>query len=317
MKRTAIAIAVGALCAGISGGVLAQQQQGQQRFVEADKDQDGFLSQEEARSVSNLDQNAFSQADSDGDARLTLDEFLVVVEKQGGQQKQQNQQKKGEGAQVSVDEKSADVDVKTEAPDVTVEKQKPDVTVKQPKPEVKVNQPKPEVTVDQAKPDVSVKQQGKPEVEIKEAGKSEVKVKRPEDQKNQQQGQQQNQQQQNQSGSNTLMSMQVGDLEGRQVVNNNGQEIGEIEHVAKHTQNGKLYGVVTVGGFWGIGGDEIALPLDEMQLNNDQLVMQTNRGKDEIKQSAQEYNEGDYQELENGQSLKEATQSGGGGASQG
>ncbi|GAB2791888.1 hypothetical protein GCM10027040_17490 [Halomonas shantousis] len=150
---------------------------------------------------------------------------------------------------------------------------------------------------------MSVQQQGQPEVEIEKAGEAQVDVERPDDQ------QQQNQQGQQQSGASSLMSMQASDLEGKAVVNQNGQEIGDIDRIAQHTQNNRLYGIVTVGGFWGIGGEEIALPLEEMQLENDQLVMQTNRGEDEIKQSADSYNESDYRELEGDQTLSEAAQS--------
>lgn len=334
MKRTAIAIAVSALCASIAGGALAQEQQ-EQQFVDADSNGDGFLSQEEAQEMSGFDQDAFDQADTNDDDRLSLDEYLTAIEQRGSQQdqsqqdrqqlqqdqqdQQNQQQNQQESTQVDVEEQPANVDVQSEAADVNVEQEEPNVTVEQPEPDVQVEQAEPEVNVEQAEPNVTVEQQGEPEVNIEEGDEADVEVVRPEDEENQQQQdqQQQSQKQQNQqqqsgqsSEATSLMTMQVDDLEGMQVVNNNGQEIGDIEHVAQHTQDNKLYGIVTVGGFWGIGAEEIALPLEEMQLQDDQLVMQTDRGEDEIKNSAEQYNEDNYTQLESGQTLQEAAGSG-------
>lgn len=104
----------------------------------------------------------------------------------------------------------------------------------------------------------------------------------------------------------SLGSMQVSELEGMTVVNQEEEEIGEVQSVAKQDASGELFVVITVGGFWGIGGDDIALPLQDMQVQDDQLLMQTPYGEDEIKESAETYDEDSYSEVDGEMTLSDA-----------
>ncbi|RCV86210.1 PRC-barrel domain-containing protein [Billgrantia montanilacus] len=103
----------------------------------------------------------------------------------------------------------------------------------------------------------------------------------------------------------SLGSMQVSELEGMTVINMEDEEIGDIQDVVKHNDTGNLHAVVTVGGFWGMGGTDIALPLAEMQLEDDQLVFQQTYGKEEL-ESANEYDEERYSEVDDDMTLSEA-----------
>ncbi|MCB8888752.1 PRC-barrel domain-containing protein [Halomonas malpeensis] len=95
-----------------------------------------------------------------------------------------------------------------------------------------------------------------------------------------------------------LMSLTISDVEGMTVVNQEGEEIGDVDNVVEHNDSGDLYAVVSVGGFWGFGATDLALPLQEMTLEDDQLIMQTPYGSDEIESAAEEYNEDDYSSID-------------------
>lgn len=107
-----------------------------------------------------------------------------------------------------------------------------------------------------------------------------------------------------------LMSMPVSEVEGMQVVNQDGQELGEVERVAISNQDDQVYAIVSVGGFLGIGDESVALPIEEMNLQEDHLVLQTNRSEDELQQSAEDYNEEDYQAVEGDTALSDAASGG-------
>lgn len=71
----------------------------------------------------------------------------------------------------------------------------------------------------------------------------------------------------------------VGDLDDMDVVNAQGDEIGEVEDVLM--EGGEIAGVaVEVGGFLGIGDKTVVVPLDQLSLQGDDLV--TNLTEEEL-----------------------------------
>jgi ribosomal 30S subunit maturation factor RimM len=63
--------------------------------------------------------------------------------------------------------------------------------------------------------------------------------------------------------------VELGDMN---VVNPAGEKIGEVEEVLMDT-SGKVVAVaVEVGGFLGIGDDDVIIPLDQLRLENNQLM---------------------------------------------
>ncbi|WP_043529675.1 PRC-barrel domain-containing protein [Litchfieldella xinjiangensis] len=104
----------------------------------------------------------------------------------------------------------------------------------------------------------------------------------------------------------SIRHMQASELEGMTVINQEDEEIGDVKNVVKDDQSGELFVVVTVGGFWGLGGDEIALPLSDIQIQEDQLQMQTTYGEDQIEESANEYDEERYSEVDGETTLDDA-----------
>lgn len=247
MKRTALAMAIGAISIGLSGAVLAQEN---------------------------------SQDDTENANQMT---------------QEQNQRSGDETRDINVDQKPAQIEVEQESPDITVDQAQPEVTI---------TQPEPEVTVEKAEPNVTVEQTGETEVTVEQADDAQVSVNQDEKEQERQQPDQADQNNQE----NSLMSHQVSDLEGMTVINLEDEEIGDVQHIAKHDNSGELFAIVSVGGLWGIGATDIALSINEMQLQNDQLVVSTDYGEDEIEDSSNDYQEDEYSEVDSDMTLSEAQQ---------
>ncbi len=103
-----------------------------------------------------------------------------------------------------------------------------------------------------------------------------------------------------------LMSQEMRDLEGESVVNQKDEEIGSISRIVEHKESGELYAIISIGGLWGIGDEEVALPLSEIELKDDQLMTNTTYGSDEIEASAEKYDEDNYSQFDNNMTLEEA-----------
>lgn len=107
---------------------------------------------------------------------------------------------------------------------------------------------------------------------------------------------------------NDLMSRQISDIEGMTVVNMQDEEIGGIDRIVEHKESGELYAVISIGGVWGIGADEVALPLDEIEMKDDQLVTNTTYGSEEIEATAEQYDEDNFSQIDNGMTVTQAQQ---------
>jgi hypothetical protein len=75
--------------------------------------------------------------------------------------------------------------------------------------------------------------------------------------------------------------LQTMDLVGNDVLNSEGSSIGEIEDVVID-QEEKVYAVISVGGFLGIGEKQVALPLDELHPNPSEGGLSTAMTEDEL-----------------------------------
>jgi hypothetical protein len=58
---------------------------------------------------------------------------------------------------------------------------------------------------------------------------------------------------------------------GSSVVNENGEEVGKIEDLV--VKDEAHYAVLSVGGFLGIAEKEVAIPLDELKLGEDESYL--------------------------------------------
>jgi putative membrane protein len=82
-------------------------------------------------------------------------------------------------------------------------------------------------------------------------------------------------------------------LLGSPVVNTKGDKVGKIEDVVLD-QTGKYFAVLSVGGFLGIGDKDVAVPLNDLQLGEDEAYLMSATTEDQLKQMP-EYDADQYQ----------------------
>lgn len=70
---------------------------------------------------------------------------------------------------------------------------------------------------------------------------------------------------------NNTVTRRADELDGMDVVNTQGKEIGEVKAVVRGASRDDLQAVVSVGGFLGIGDKKVAIPLQDMQLIDGKL----------------------------------------------
>ena len=93
----------------------------------------------------------------------------------------------------------------------------------------------------------------------------------------------------------TLYDMTAEELTGKAVVDPQGETIGEVEDLVTGGPDNRVHAVISVGGLLGVGGTQVVVPLDELQLQNDQLTVL--ESKDQLK-SRPEYKEENYVRIE-------------------
>lgn len=79
-----------------------------------------------------------------------------------------------------------------------------------------------------------------------------------------------------------LARIQASELIDRDVYNENGDEISEVEEVVVIDGQPGSFIVLEVGGFLGLGEKEVALPLSEFAMIDDQLVLKASVTEDDM-----------------------------------
>ena len=221
-------------------------------------------------------------------------------------------------AKVNVEQPAAQVKVQQAAPQVTVTQPAPKVTIVQPEPTVTVQQAetkvtvvqtKPTVQVEQAKPEVKVEQvepkvtvvQAQPTVQVEQA-KPEVKVEQAEarvetDMKPSATAE---------AGTAVAARSDLTsawyarftakDLADRDVRNTNDDEVGEIEKIVYDASSGKVFAVVSVGGFLGIGEKHVLIPADRLRMGEDDILLLSAQDEEQLK-AMPAYKDGMYKEI--------------------
>ncbi|HEX5080101.1 MAG TPA: DUF4142 domain-containing protein [Geminicoccaceae bacterium] len=84
----------------------------------------------------------------------------------------------------------------------------------------------------------------------------------------------------------------IGEVLGSSVVNQQGEEVGEIEDVVM--KDDAYYAVLSVGGFLGLGDKNVAVPLDQLKLGEDEAYLMSAQTEEELK-GMPEYDATQYQ----------------------
>jgi len=99
---------------------------------------------------------------------------------------------------------------------------------------------------------------------------------------------------------------ELAELSGKTVVNMEGEEIGEIDSIVRDRSDQSLKAVIRSGGFFGIGGDKVAVAAEDLQLQDDDTVrLNTPMTKEELQQTASAFDEQNYEPI--GGSSQQAT----------
>jgi putative membrane protein len=85
----------------------------------------------------------------------------------------------------------------------------------------------------------------------------------------------------------------IDEVLGSRVVNAAGEEVATIDDLVID-QSGQQYAVLSVGGFLGIGDKKVAVPLDELQLSEDEVYLMTAATEEQLEQMP-EYDEEQFQ----------------------
>lgn len=92
------------------------------------------------------------------------------------------------------------------------------------------------------------------------------------------------------------------ELIGKNVVNEKGEEIGDIEDVVIDPTDRSMYAVLSVGGVLGFGDQNIAMPFDQLRLGAGDAILMSEQSKEELKELPA-YDEERYEQAPRGQPL--------------
>lgn len=70
----------------------------------------------------------------------------------------------------------------------------------------------------------------------------------------------------------SVSEMTVQEIRGSEVNDKGGKKVGSIGKVVRHKENNELGVVVESGGFLGMGGTEIFVPMEELEIQEDSVV---------------------------------------------
>lgn len=114
-----------------------------------------------------------------------------------------------------------------------------------------------------------------------------------------------------------LPTMRVDQLEGKKVVTEQGEEIGEVDNIVRDKVTKKVFAVIEVGGFLGIiGTHDVAIALTDLTMRSDQRLAAPPGTTKEKLESMPEYEEENYTELRDEEIVTVGSRTGVGGGSQ-
>ncbi|QTP56262.1 hypothetical protein HNO51_17175 [Billgrantia sulfidoxydans] len=277
MKRTLLAIAIGAISAGLVGGALAQDDETATSGDTAESEEQATETQQ-AQEESERPEEAQEAAAEEGeqpDVSVSEEELP-----DDGVDAEDYEEASDEGDRAETNGEEAPADAAPEAAGDDEEMQTdPGEQATSAEPDAQQQ----DTEGDQAQEDEQAAE-GDDEAGFEESGPQEAPL------------------------DSTLASMQVSEIEGMTIVNAEGETIGEARSVLRHDDSGDLHVVVTVGGFWIFGGSDVALPLADMQVEGEQLVLQQSIGEEELDALSSDYDEDRYSEVDGDMTLSEATE---------
>ena len=171
---------------------------------------------------------------------------------------------------VDVNQKDPEVDVAVGQAKVDVEYQDPEIRIQQQQPEVEVVQAEPQINVETAEPQVTVNQ-AEPEIII-EKSEPDINIVRRDE----------NGDIRRDSDAAYVKHLTVQELEDKDVMAPNGEELASIDQVVKSNRSDELALVIESGGVMGVGSRKSVLPLSEVSLENDEIVWSSEKKVEQL-----------------------------------
>lgn len=104
----------------------------------------------------------------------------------------------------------------------------------------------------------------------------------------------------------SLMNMQASEIQGKTVVNMQGDKLGKVDKLVQDRKDNSIQAVISVGGFLGIGAKEITIPVVQLQLQQDKLAWNRSLTKDQLKQRPA-YQQAQYRVINKDETLAQAS----------
>lgn len=82
------------------------------------------------------------------------------------------------------------------------------------------------------------------------------------------------------------------ELIGQSVVNQNGEEVGELADIVLNANDQAVLAVISVGGFLGFGAKNVAVPFEQLQPSGDESILMSTATEEQLK-SLPDYEEGE------------------------
>jgi sporulation protein YlmC with PRC-barrel domain len=105
---------------------------------------------------------------------------------------------------------------------------------------------------------------------------------------------------------NPLMNMQAKQIQGKPVVNAQGEKLGNVSKIAQNKTDKSIAAVISIGGFLGMGAKKIAVPIDQLQLQENKLVWNKSITKEQLKQQP-EFQQAQFSNVDENKTLAEVS----------
>lgn len=92
-------------------------------------------------------------------------------------------------------------------------------------------------------------------------------------------------------------NIDVGDIEGKELVGANGEELGDVDRIVIDRKTGKKMAVIGLKGLVGDGAKEVLVPLEQIRMSMDDDKVVTNLSKEAL-EARPDVDMGDFTELE-------------------
>lgn len=96
---------------------------------------------------------------------------------------------------------------------------------------------------------------------------------------------------------NPIYGLRADELSGRDVVDANGEDVGDVSGVVIGRGDNTAYAIIEFGGILGFGDKEVAIPLDQLTLVSEDQVLLTGGITEEQLEQFPDYNQDDYLEV--------------------